>query len=520
MATWAPITGAVVQRVLASGLPASGYVIKLYAAGTSNNIPIATDTSGLTQANYAIYNATGDVTVSGNTIIPHANQEYKLCIYPSLAAANSDSGAVLSIDNIPAPGDGSFTLNDASNSSVSNVITITHSTTGVPANGIGTGLAFSTETSTPGVKTGAVLEAVATDVSVGSEDFDLVLRLMAGGAAAAEKFRFSSAGRFVTESITLDGSDVQSLLDAKVAGPADSVDSEIMLFSGVTGKTAKRATVTGLLKAASGVLGAAVSGADVKTINGNSVLGAGDLAISLSITPSARTSNTILASSDKAALIHVTSGTFTQTITAATTLGSGWFCFYENSGSGVVTLDPNDAETINGATTMLLAQGESALLVCDGTNFRAMRFSLLGSHIVTVHTGNGYGSTNTAIRRFTTTMTNTGTAITYADSATAGASFTINSDGVYEINYSDVGNNSGPYFGISVNSAQLTTGIQSIAIANRLVMTSVPIALALVPVTRIVRLAAGDVIRPHNGPVGAPDTTNYVCFSIRKIANV
>jgi len=43
---------------------------------------------------------------------------------------------------------------------------------------------------------------------------------------------------------------------------AVSVDSEIALFSGTTGKLLKRATTTGLLKATSGVISAAVSGTD------------------------------------------------------------------------------------------------------------------------------------------------------------------------------------------------------------------------------------------------------------------
>jgi hypothetical protein len=43
---------------------------------------------------------------------------------------------------------------------------------------------------------------------------------------------------------------------------ATSVDGEIVLFSGTGGKTGKRATTTGLLKAASGVLSAATSGTD------------------------------------------------------------------------------------------------------------------------------------------------------------------------------------------------------------------------------------------------------------------
>jgi hypothetical protein len=47
-----------------------------------------------------------------------------------------------------------------------------------------------------------------------------------------------------------------------VVGPASSVSNEIALFDGTTGKTIKAATTTGVLKATSGVLSAAVAGTD------------------------------------------------------------------------------------------------------------------------------------------------------------------------------------------------------------------------------------------------------------------
>lgn len=47
-----------------------------------------------------------------------------------------------------------------------------------------------------------------------------------------------------------------------VTGPAASVDGEIALYSATTGKVIKRATTSGLLKAASGVLSAAAAGTD------------------------------------------------------------------------------------------------------------------------------------------------------------------------------------------------------------------------------------------------------------------
>ena len=50
-----------------------------------------------------------------------------------------------------------------------------------------------------------------------------------------------------------------------VTGPASSVDNELVLFSATTGKVIKRATLTGLIKLASGVVSAAVAGTDYTT---------------------------------------------------------------------------------------------------------------------------------------------------------------------------------------------------------------------------------------------------------------
>lgn len=87
---------------------------------------------------------------------------------------------------------------------------------------------------------------------------------------------------------------------------------------------------------------------------------------------SARTSNTILGSADVQNLIDVTSGTFTQTFTAAATLGNGWTVSYKDSGTGIITLDPNGAELIDGRTTITAYTGESFVIVCTGAAFRTV----------------------------------------------------------------------------------------------------------------------------------------------------
>ncbi len=142
---------------------------------------------------------------------------------------------------------------------------------------------------------------------------------------------------------------------------------------------------------------------------------------------------------------------------------------------------------------------------------------------VWVYTANGYGSTNTKIRRFTTASITTGSAITYVDDATGGAGaggakFTINEDGVYAITYNDCFTNQGQ-MGISRNSNQLTTAIGSIT-ATHIVAAGNAVA-ANVPgqICATLNLVAGDVIRPHTEGTATGTATWAPMFRIVKVNN-
>lgn len=85
-----------------------------------------------------------------------------------------------------------------------------------------------------------------------------------------------------------------------------------------------------------------------------------------SINRSARTSNTVLGTADRGTLVDITSGTFTQTFSAAATLTAGWHCIIRNSGTGDITLDPSGAELIDGLSSFIMYPGETRLVQCDG----------------------------------------------------------------------------------------------------------------------------------------------------------
>jgi hypothetical protein len=129
--------------------------------------------------------------------------------------------------------------------------------------------------------------------------------------------------------------------------------------------------------------------------------------------------------------------------------------------------------------------------------------------MVRVSAQNGYGSTNTKIRRFTNILTSQGTDITYADSATLGGSFTVNTNGVYAIAYQDQGS-AAMAIGLSLNTTAPTVSIASIADAERLGVVSLGSTLAG-SYSATMYLTAGSVIRPHtDGSAGIGTLQSFI----------
>ena len=147
-----------------------------------------------------------------------------------------------------------------------------------------------------------------------------------------------------------------------------------------------------------------ISGTNIKTVNGNSLLGSGNLSITAgiadapsdgktygrkdaawsevvtgvaNITRAAKTGAYTLAVADKGALIDC-SGTWTLGLTAAATLGAGWWCYVRNIGTGTITADPNASELIDGVTSGAIRPGMTLLIQCDGTAFHCVR---VGGHV-------------------------------------------------------------------------------------------------------------------------------------------
>jgi len=142
--------------------------------------------------------------------------------------------------------------------------------------------------------------------------------------------------------------------------------------------------------------------------------------------------------------------------------------------------------------------------------------------MVKVNGANGYGGTNTKIRRFAN-ITNgvngciiQGTDITITDSAANSTLFTINVAGVYSINYVDNCTSGSMNMGLSLNSSQLTTNIQGITVADVLGCVYTPAANAGAYVGSTQYFAAGSLVRAHTD--GSAAGTPPITFTIQRVA--
>jgi hypothetical protein len=172
---------------------------------------------------------------------------------------------------------------------------------------------------------------------------------------------------------------------------------------------------------------------------------------------------------------------------------------------------PGTLGTINSTGINLISGSFNGPVV--STNFPTVS----NQSMVRLATGNGYGSTNTCIARFTTVVSNIGSDITYTDSASLGGSFTINTSGVYSINWNATLGTANSMVGISLNTSQPATQVFNIAAAERLGIQQCYATASNDQVSWTGYLAAGSVIRAHNDGT-AFFGTQYTTFTISRVS--
>lgn len=119
-------------------------------------------------------------------------------------------------------------------------------------------------------------------------------------------------------------------------------------------------------------------GASVSATNAAALAGLGIKAITTTLNQSTPVStlstNYTAGASDRAKAIVWTGGAGTISFSGAPALGNDWFVNIRNGGTGDLTLDPSSTETINGAATLVLSPGDSAIVITDGVEFWTIGF--------------------------------------------------------------------------------------------------------------------------------------------------
>lgn len=340
----------------------------LYWNSTSNEMRVYTGTAWLT----AYLPATGYLALSGGTMtgaIAMSNNKITGLGTPSASTDAATKGYVDTAvgSYLPLAGGtltGSLAFNgtglkitgDLSNATVGNRLLIQSSTangnTGVVAvpNGTATTATWRAyNAATPDNASVAILGAFgATDVRVSSDKTGtgsyLPLTFHVSG---------SESGRIATSGNWLIGSSTDNSTDKLQVTGSMSLSSALRVGATPSAGTSGQVLTSGGAGAAP-TWTTIAAGADTKF--------------------AAKSANYTAVAADKGYLFGCT-GSWTLSLTAASTLGNGWYLYLQNTGTGTVTVDPNASETIGGVSTADLKPGDIWLIVCDGTNFQLERLT-------------------------------------------------------------------------------------------------------------------------------------------------
>jgi hypothetical protein len=139
-----------------------------------------------------------------------------------------------------------------------------------------------------------------------------------------------------------------------------SITSGIAQFIFLTNNT----TVNGTW--ASVVFGAGTSSANASALAGYGLTASG-LTLNQAYNATNYYSNSVLTSANRAQFEVWAGGVGTFTLPSASTVGNNWFTIIRNGGTGVLTLTPVGADTIDGNANMQLQLTESVVVVSNGS---------------------------------------------------------------------------------------------------------------------------------------------------------
>jgi hypothetical protein len=114
--------------------------------------------------------------------------------------------------------------------------------------------------------------------------------------------------------------------------------------------------------------GAATAQAQASALAGQGLLATGST-LSQQYAVTEFNTNFNAGTSDRAETFAWTGASGSLGLPAAASAGSGWFLNVRNAGTGVLTVDPNGSEVINGGATLGLQPGDSAIVVSTGAQW-------------------------------------------------------------------------------------------------------------------------------------------------------
>lgn len=119
--------------------------------------------------------------------------------------------------------------------------------------------------------------------------------------------------------------------------------------------------------------GAAVSQANASSLAGTGIVAVGTL-LSQSVPVTIFNTDYTSDITDRAKMFKWTGAAGVFDLPDPATVGGNWFTYLRNSGSGAIVATPPGVVTIDDAASLSFQPGESAIIVCDGTNFNTIGF--------------------------------------------------------------------------------------------------------------------------------------------------
>jgi hypothetical protein len=119
--------------------------------------------------------------------------------------------------------------------------------------------------------------------------------------------------------------------------------------------------------------GAAVSQANASSLAGTGIVAVGTL-LSQSVPVTSFNSDYTAGVNDRAKFFNWTDAAGTLTLPSPSAVGNTWFMYLRNSGTGAIVADAPGISSIDGSGSLSFQPGESAVIVCDGTNFHTIGF--------------------------------------------------------------------------------------------------------------------------------------------------